>query len=179
MGYICSFLNPVRSFTDLQTQHVAETKSADEFRRSTIMAFSALGFFTFNDKPTVKDVDSPSPNQPGGTQIRTNNSGNTVNGQQVIQNDQLINPNLVDDLGRTNVERMENGLAPIGPDGKPINLHHVDQTMTGPIEEMTATYHQQNYSTLHANTGQSGSLIDRTAFNIWRAEYWKGRAEDF
>ena len=29
-----------------------------------------------------------------------------------------IDPSLVDDLGRTNLQRMESGLAPIGPDGR-------------------------------------------------------------
>ena len=51
--------------------------------------------------------------------------------------------------------------------------------MSGPIQEVTATYHQQNYSVLHTNTGQSASAIDRTAFNAWRAEYWTIRAGDF
>jgi A nuclease of the HNH/ENDO VII superfamily with conserved LHH len=55
------------------------------------------------------------------------------NGVEVIQDSKLINPDLVDKLGRTNLQRMEGGLAPIGPDGKSINLHHVDQTMTGSV----------------------------------------------
>jgi len=102
-----------------------------------------------------------------------------VNGVRVIQDDTLINPKLVDDLGRTNAQRMENGLAPIGADGKTINLHHVDQTMTGSVQEMTQTFHQQNYVELHPNTGQSASQIDRSAFGAWRAGYWTTRACDF
>ncbi|GAA4976324.1 HNH/ENDO VII family nuclease [Streptomyces hyderabadensis] len=32
---------------------------------------------------------------------------------------------------------MKQGLAPMGPDGKPMNLHHMLQTQDGPIAEVT------------------------------------------
>jgi A nuclease of the HNH/ENDO VII superfamily with conserved LHH len=48
----------------------------------------------------------------------------TFGGNRVYQRDDLINRNFVDDLGRTNLERMQSGIAPIGPDGRSINLHH-------------------------------------------------------
>ncbi len=38
-------------------------------------------------------------------------------GNKVYQRDDLIDPNLTDGFGRTNVERMEKGLAPIGRTG--------------------------------------------------------------
>lgn len=100
-------------------------------------------------------------------------------GAKVIKDDKIIDPKQVDSRGRSNKERMEKGLAPVGPDGKPVNLHHVDQTMDGPIKEMTTTNHQQNYATLHTNTGGSPSNIDRAAFDKWRITYWKERALDF
>ena len=80
---------------------------------------------------------------------------------------------------RTNAQRMQKGLAPIGNDGKPVNIHHIDQTDAGPVIEMLATYHQQNYSSLHQNTGQTPSLINRSQFNSWRKSYWKFRSEVF
>lgn len=43
------------------------------------------------------------------------------------------------------------GLAPIGHDGKSVNVHHIDQTNTGPLIEMSQTNHQQ--LGLHQNTG--------------------------
>jgi hypothetical protein len=100
-------------------------------------------------------------------------------GKTVTQNDSLFDPYAVDKQGRTNIQRMEDGLAPIGYDGKSINVHHIDQTNTGPVMEMPATEHQQNYSDLHSNTGQAPSQIDRNAFNQWREAYWKWRANDF
>ena len=103
----------------------------------------------------------------------------SFNGVIVVQNDSIINPNLVDSRGRSNIERMQKGLAPIGPDGKSVNLHHVNQTMNGPVEEMTATYHQKNYSLLHSNTGKDSSQINRKEFDSWRRAYWQQRANDF
>lgn len=46
---------------------------------------------------------------------------------------------------------------PIGTDGKSVNIHHIDQTNNESVMEITATEHQQNYSNLHTNTGQSPS----------------------
>lgn len=102
-----------------------------------------------------------------------------VNGVDVIQDNNLINAGMIDARGRSNIERMSKGLAPIGSDGKSINLHHVDQSMTGPVKEMTPTYHQQNYNSLHSNAGQTPSQIDRKQFDNWRKDYWKIRSNDF
>jgi len=90
-----------------------------------------------------------------------------------------FDPNFVDPKsGLTNMERAKQGLAPIGKDGKPVNIHHVDQTNIGPVKEITATQHQQNYKELHTNIGQSPSQIDRNDFNKWRKDYWKWRADN-
>ena len=95
----------------------------------------------------------------------------------MTQNNALFNPKAVDEMGRTNIQRMQNGRAPIGYDGNPVNIHHVNQSNAGPLVEMSATSHQQ--PGLHTNTGQSPSLIDRNAFNQWRTDYWQWRANDF
>jgi hypothetical protein len=44
---------------------------------------------------------------------------------------------------------MENGYAPIGPDGKQINLHHVLGQESGPMVELQASTHQKFSSELH------------------------------
>lgn len=107
--------------------------------------------------------------------------GKTVEfkGKTITQNNELFDPNYVDEMGRTNTQRMRQGLAPKGYDGKSINIHHVDQTNTGPVTEISGSSHTQDYSGLHSNTGQSSSQIDRNAFNQWRSDYWKWRANDF
>jgi hypothetical protein len=101
-----------------------------------------------------------------------------VFGKTVTMDNSTFDPNFVDKQGRTNVQRMEQGLAPIGRDGKSVNIHHIDQTNSGPVMEITATEHQQNYSNLHTNIGQEPLQIDRNAFSSWRKEYWQWRSKN-
>ena len=101
-----------------------------------------------------------------------------VNGKTVTIDNSTSDPNFVDKQGRTNIQRMEQGLAPIGTDGKSVNIHHIDQTNNGPVMEITAIEHQQNYSNLHTNIGQSPSQINRSEFNNWRREYWEWRSSN-
>jgi hypothetical protein len=103
----------------------------------------------------------------------------THQGVRVYQRNDLIDPGLVDARGRTNLQRMERGLAPIGPDGKSINLHHMTQTADSPIAELTATFHQQNSRVIHVNPNTVPSGINRAEFNRWRSSYWRARANDF
>ncbi|TSB48632.1 hypothetical protein FN960_03140 [Alkalicoccobacillus porphyridii] len=103
----------------------------------------------------------------------------TFNGVKVYQRNDLIDPNLKDARGRTNIERMSKGLAPLGPDGKSINLHHTIQKHDGSIAEVTHTFHKTNSSIIHINPNTIPSGIDRKDFNKWRASYWKSRKNDF
>jgi hypothetical protein len=70
----------------------------------------------------------------------------------------------------------ERGRAPIGEDGKPVELHHRGQKPDSPLDEMTRTDHrgEGNFSKNHENTGQSPSEIDRSAWKKEREDYWKG-----
>ncbi len=101
------------------------------------------------------------------------------NGTRIYQRNDLIDHKRVDSRGRTNLQRMQRGLAPIGPDGRSINLHHTIQSADSPIAEMTATFHQKNSAVIHINPHSTRSGIDRKAFNKFRREYWKNRAKDF
>ena len=78
-------------------------------------------------------------------------------GKNVQQNDKLFDPSQIDARRRTNIQRMKQGLAPVGYDGKSVNLHHIDQTNASNILEISATWHHADYSKLHTNTGQSAS----------------------
>ncbi|MEZ5951969.1 MAG: HNH/ENDO VII family nuclease [Planctomycetaceae bacterium] len=127
--------------------------------------------------------------QPGGYLRASTNAprqfwtkSKTFNGNKVFQRDDLIDPKLIDSrTGMTNLELMRAGRAPIGPDGKEINLHHLIQTQDGAIAEVTQTFHQQNFRTLHINIppNQFPSGIYRSAFNAWKRNYWIDRANDF
>jgi hypothetical protein len=100
-------------------------------------------------------------------------------GTKVYQRDDLIDPNFVGKDGRTNLQLMKEGLAPFGPDGKKLELHHMLQTTKGPIAETTKTFHRQNKSAIHINTQDIPSGIKRGSFDNWRQQYWIKRAKDF
>ncbi|UWU24828.1 DUF4150 domain-containing protein (plasmid) [Rhizobium sp. CB3060] len=119
-----------------------------------------------------------------------------VNGRRVYQRDDLIDPNKVDDLGRTNKQRMEKGLAPLGDDGKEINLHHLTQDEPGAMAEVKSTFHSENDRVLHMYSNQYDKMyrdsagnwhryssappsMDRGPFNQWKSDYWRTRAKDF
>ncbi|WP_414284232.1 HNH/ENDO VII family nuclease [Streptococcus infantis] len=107
-------------------------------------------------------------------------------GNKVYQRDDLIDPNIVSswkDKGvtvtGTNVERMASGRAPIGPDGKSIELHHTTQRQTSSIAETTYTFHKSNSKIIHINPNTISSGINRSEFKLWRENYWENRANDF
>jgi hypothetical protein len=102
------------------------------------------------------------------------------NGNKVYQRDDLFDPKYVDPKsGKTNLELMQAGRAPIGKDGKSINLHHMLQKQDGPIAEVTQSFHKDNHSVIHINDNSIPSGINRSEFNKWRSDYWKQRANDF
>ena len=98
-------------------------------------------------------------------------------GKLVAQRNSTFYPYVKDSLGRTNVERMEQGLAPIGKDGLPVELHHLKQKEDGIIVELTATEHKTNSKVLHKY--EQISQIDRAEFLKWKRRYWKERAKEF
>ena len=78
-----------------------------------------------------------------------------------------------------NQARMAQGKPPIGKDGKPVELHHTDQTQGGKTQEMTRTDHRAgaNYAANHTNTGQKPSQIDRKKFAQQRRAHWKNKVK--
>ncbi|MGL6057039.1 MAG: HNH/ENDO VII family nuclease [Culicoidibacterales bacterium] len=83
-----------------------------------------------------------------------------------------------DQFGRTNLERMQNGLPPL-TDGKPMELHHLGQKMNSPLAELTPNQHRGtgNFEKLHTSGTQSE--INRNVFASERKEHWQNRALDF
>ena len=107
-------------------------------------------------------------------------------GNKVYQRSDLFDPDALSSwkvkgkkVTGTNVERMASGRAPIGYDGKSVNLHHMTQTQSGAIAEVSETFHQANKSIIHINPSTTPSGINRNTFNTWRGEYWTNRANDF
>jgi hypothetical protein len=114
------------------------------------------------------------------------NKDTIFDGNRVFQRDDLFDPNLMTSWkvrGKTvhgsNLERMATGRAPIGIDGKSVNLHHLTQTQDGAIAEVAGGMHDEFYKILHINTGQLPSGINRSLFGSWREAYWQNRILDF
>ncbi len=96
------------------------------------------------------------------------NKSTEFGGVKVYQRDDIIDLNFIDGRGRTNLQRMRQGLAPIGSDGNPVNLHHMIQTNDSAIAEVTQSFHQQNKKIIHINPNTIPSGIDRNYFNKWK-----------
>ena len=107
------------------------------------------------------------------------NSG--VTPKEVNERDALVKNDIdltkEDDFGRTNLERMKQGLAPLDKDGNPIELHHVGQKMDSPLAELTRNEHRGKGNDTVLHNKQKESEINREDFAKERAEHWKARAE--
>ncbi len=108
------------------------------------------------------------------------------NGNKVYQRNDLFDPYKVSswkDKGKTvtgtNIERMASGRAPIGVDGKSVNLHHMTQNQSGPIAEVTQSFHQENSAVIHINPNTIPSGINRPVFDKWKEQYWRQRAASY
>lgn len=66
----------------------------------------------------------------------------------VYQRDDIFDINFVDNKGRTNLERTQEGLAPIGVDGKSVELHYLMHRDFSNIAEITNTFHNINPNTI-------------------------------
>lgn len=96
-----------------------------------------------------------------------------IYGRVVIKNKNIFKLNYKDALGRSNCDRMLQGLAPIGIDDLPINLHHMKQKNDGELVEILDSEHKYYNKELHSYN--STSEIDRNKFNEWKKGYWKER----
>lgn len=100
-----------------------------------------------------------------------------VNGRMALT--QNIDWDFIGDIedGRTNAQRVIDGLAPLDQSEKPYELHHIGQMSDSPLAILTNLQHKSNYSVLHANTGSTASNIDRNLFAKQRQDFWKALLE--
>ena len=87
------------------------------------------------------------------------------------------------DSGASNYDLMSKGYAPIGTDGKQINLHHVIGEEPGPMIELLDSTHKRYYKPLHGlieegNSFRNNRLLKRQ-YEKFRRNYWKERAKSF
>ena len=94
-----------------------------------------------------------------------------VNGKMALT--QPIDWNYVDDAGRTNAQRVSQGLAPQDPTGKSYELHHIGQQSDSPLAILTFDDHKTNYSIYHKNTGSSAGSVDHgSEWAKQKREFW-------
>lgn len=100
-----------------------------------------------------------------------------INGKPCLIKSDIDNKS-IDEMGRTNEQRMKNGLAPLDKDAKPIELHHIGQKRNSPLAELTQTEHRGpgNDGTLHNK--KIDSEINRGEFNTERKNHWKERVKN-
>ena len=99
-------------------------------------------------------------------------------GNKIIQNNRSFDLAQVDSAGRTNIERMNRGMAPIGKDGKAVELHHLLQTEDGGLIELTQTAHRGKgtYAFWHNTDSSFTSVVDHgKSWTNFTKSYWKWR----
>lgn len=83
-----------------------------------------------------------------------------------------------DAYGQTNKERAEQGLAPLDPEGRPYELHHVQQRSDGMLAELTRDEHRGAGVDRILHDPTKTSEIDRAEFDQIRADHWRAKAAE-
>ncbi len=90
-----------------------------------------------------------------------------------------IDLNYVDDVGRTNLERMKQGLAALDPDGKAYELHHIGQKADSTLAVLTKAEHMKNGNNKIWHVFGEASDVHGagSTWDVQRKEIWQGIAE--
>ena len=87
------------------------------------------------------------------------------------------------DSGRSNLQLMKKGNAPIGNDGNPVQLHHILQKESGPMVEVRETTHQEYKRIIHGLIENGDSFRKNNElekqYNNFRKKYWQWRAREY
>ncbi len=100
-----------------------------------------------------------------------------VNGRECLVRDD-IDWDQKDPYGQTNLERAEQGLAPLDQEGRPYELHHVQQQSEGMLAELTRDEHRAAGIDRVLHDPGKTSEIDRAEFDKTRADHWRARAAE-
>lgn len=89
-----------------------------------------------------------------------------------------IDLDFVDDLGRTNLERMQKGLAALAPDGSSYQLHHIGQQADSTLAILTQAEHLQggNHAIWHLFGSSSQVHGAGSTWDLQRQTFWKNMA---
>ena len=100
-----------------------------------------------------------------------------INGELALVRKDIDLYNIVDEMGRNNLTRMQKGLSPIGIDDAgnvfKYELHHIGQEADATLAILTTAEHDN--AVLHGF--KAVSEIDREAFDVVRKHFWKSMAK--
>ena len=99
----------------------------------------------------------------------------TLNGKTALIRN--IDLSKVDEMGRTNLQRMMEGLAPLDPDGVAYELHHIGQKADSTLAILTKAEHRLGENNKIWHVFGEASKIDRAAFDKQRIEFWMEMAK--
>lgn len=98
----------------------------------------------------------------------------TVNGESMLIRNDIDITSVVDDMGRTNLERMQEGLAALDKDGHAYELHHIGQKNDSPLAILTQGEHDNK--ALHWNTN-TDNPSSQSGWNNQRKHFWEAIAK--
>ena len=90
-----------------------------------------------------------------------------------------IDLNFVDEMGRTNLQRMEQGLAALDPTGESYELHHIGQKIGSTLAILTKAEHRQNGNDKiwHVLDGPTEVHGPGNTWDKQRQDFWKSLAK--
>lgn len=97
-----------------------------------------------------------------------------VNGNAALARNDIDITSVVDDMGRTNLERMQEGLAALDKDGNAYELHHIGQRNDSPLAILTQGEHDNK--ALHWNTN-TDNPSSQSGWNNQRKHFWEAIAK--
>ena len=90
---------------------------------------------------------------------------------------QNVDWDYVDENGFTNLQRvLDQGKAPIGPDGKSFELHHIGQRADSPLAILTHSQHHAPGDFGFIHYADEGKDIGEAAWAAQKREYWESLA---
>lgn len=89
-----------------------------------------------------------------------------------------IDLDFVDDMGRTNLQRMQQGLAALDPTGQSYQLHHIGQQLDSTLAILTQAEHVQggNHAIWHILDEATKVHGAGSTWDLQRQEFWKALA---
>jgi len=90
-----------------------------------------------------------------------------------------IDLNFVDEFGRTNLQRMKQGLAALDPSGAPYELHHIGQNVDSTLAILTKAEHMKDGNNLiwHSLDQPTSVHVPSNNWNTIRQTTWKSIAQ--